>query len=463
MTSPGPGAGGRADAPADPLVGPERRAHRATRIGIAIAAALVAASVLVPLAVDWNVHVKGGPPLHGFWDPRFGAGTAPAIAIAVLALVFAAPVAARLRWGWLLLAAWATGAAWLASLALVDGFDGIAAVLDADIEYLPTAREVTDLPATLEEFIERIPRDHPDNWPIHVAGHPAGALAFFVGLTRIGLGSGAAAGWLVLLLAATIPVAVLLAMRRFGAEDAARRAAPFLVLGPSAIWMAVSGDALFAVFTTWGLCLLAFATRAASRTATAAWAIGAGLLLGSGVLLSYGLVLMGLLAVAVLVIGRNWRPLPWAAGAALVPVLVFAAFGFAWWEAYPVLVDRYWDGIASRRPAAYWIWGDLAALVCSAGLAAGASVALALVRLREWRRWSRPVEVVVVLTLAAAATVLLADLSQMSKAEVERIWLPFVPWLLVGTALLPRGAVRPVLFLQLALAIALQHLYFFQW
>ena len=33
--------------------------------------------------------------------------------------------------------------------------------------------------------------------------------------------------------------------------------------------------------------------------------------------------------------------------------------------------------------------------------------------------------------------VVVADLSLMSRAEVERIWLPFVPWLLVGCALLP--------------------------
>ena len=37
---------------------------------------------------------------------------------------------------------------------------------------------------------------------------------------------------------------------------------------------------------------------------------------------------------------------------------------------------------------------------------------------------------------AAIAAVLLADVSGMSKAEVERIWLPFVPWLVVGAAAL---------------------------
>ena len=33
--------------------------------------------------------------------------------------------------------------------------------------------------------------------------------------------------------------------------------------------------------------------------------------------------------------------------------------------------------------------------------------------------------------------VALADASGMSKAEVERIWLPFVPWLTISCALLP--------------------------
>ncbi len=37
------------------------------------------------------------------------------------------------------------------------------------------------------------------------------------------------------------------------------------------------------------------------------------------------------------------------------------------------------------------------------------------------------------------AAILLADLSGMSKAEVERIWLPFAVWLVVPCALLPRA------------------------
>ena len=59
---------------------------------------------------------------------------------------------------------------------------------------------------------------------------------------------------------------------------------------------------------------------------------------------------------------------------AVVPVLAFAALGFRLWEAYPVLHDRYWAGIAAGRPASYWLWGDLAALLISAGPALGAGL-----------------------------------------------------------------------------------------
>jgi hypothetical protein len=60
-------------------------------------------------------------------------------------------------------------------------------------------------------------------------------------------------------------------------------------------------------------------------------------------------------------------------------------------------------------------------------------------------------------------SVVLADVSQMSKAEVERIWLPFVPWLLVGTALLPQKWRRFGLSSQVVFALLVQHLLFTGW
>ena len=46
----------------------------------------------------------------------------------------------------------------------------------------------------------------------------------------------------------------------------------------------------------------------------------------------------------------------------------------------------------------------------------------------------------------------------MSKAEVERIWLPFVPWLLLGVLWLPPRWRRWALVGQGVLALLLQHL-----
>jgi hypothetical protein len=430
--------------------------------GVAVAVLLVAAAMLVPWLAGWQVFVDF-PPLHADWQPRLGPGTLPAVAVGVLAVGYGGRLAARMRWRWLLLVAFAAGLAWLVSLALVDGLDGLGAVLDLKSEYLDTAREVTDIGALLDRYIPHIPLDSLDNWPVHVAGHPPGALLFFVGLVQLGLGSALAAGLVVVVIGATTPVAVLVALRRLGTEAHARVAAPFLVIGTAAIWMAVSADGMFAAVAAWGLCALAFAATSRRWFAVAGWGILAGVLLGYCVMLSYGLPLLGVLAVGILVAARSWHPLPWAAGAALVVVLVFAAGGFAWWDAYPVLVERYWAGIAADRPFSYWVWGNLAALVLSAGPIVGASLVLAGERLDVVREKLGGVRVIVLLVVAAALTVLLADLSQMSKAEVERIWLPFVPWLLLGTALLPERASRPALAVQVIAALVIQHLVATPW
>jgi hypothetical protein len=427
---------------------------RAARAGLLGTVALVALAIAVPAVTGWDVHVKSFPPLHASWDPRVGPGTTPALLLGVLAAVWAVDLAVRLTWRRLLAATYAGGLAWMVALALVDGRDGLGRILGTHYEYLQTARATTDLPHTLDVFVSRIPADaQPSPWPVHVAGHPPGALTFFVLLVRLHLGSDLAAGLVVTVLAASTAVAVLVTLRTLGAEDMARRAAPFLAFGPAAVWQCVSADGMFAAVSAWGMTALAVA---ATRRRTT-WAVLAGLLLGYAVMLSYGLPLLGLLAIAVLVVARTWRPLVPAALAAAGVLLVYAAFGYAWWEALPALRERYWSGVASRRPAAYWMWGDLAALAVSAGPLAGAGLAHTVARRRV--ALSDPAgRVVIWLVGAAVAMVLGADLSQMSRAEVERIWLPFVPWLLLGCALLPESWRRHGLVLQLVLALVVQHL-----
>jgi hypothetical protein len=443
-----------------------RRARRGPLVGLLCAFALMALAMAVPAVLDWNVRVRWFPPLHAEWMPRVGLGTVPALLVAVLAASSAVSWAERLPWRRLLVVSFATGLVWMLSLALVDGLDGVGEILEHQYEYLRTARRTDDVPAMLEEYVSRIGLDaDPRNWPTHVAGHPPGAVLFFIALARLGLGSGLAAGLVVTVVAATTAVAVLVTLRILGAEPLARRAAPFLVLGPAAVWQSVSGDAVFAAVGAWGIAALAAATTAGRPLATAAWSLAAGALLGYLVMMSYGLPLFGLLALAVLWAGRRWTPLPIAATTALLVVAVFVLFGFYYWEALPELRERYWDGIASRRPPEYWMWGNLAALMFSAGPLAAAGLAqLGTARPTAAERRARsPLAVVWVVALAGWAMVLAAHLSQMSRAEVERIWLPFVPWLLLGCALLPERWRRRGLVVQLVVALVVQHLLRTSW
>jgi hypothetical protein len=427
--------------------------------GLVVGVVLVVATVAAPYVTGVKTYSYGDAPFIDSWAPRVGSATWFAVALALAAVAWYLPRAQTMRWSLVLVSGGVLSLAWMVSLAWLDGIAGFGSILDDPHEYLQTARSVTDVSTMLHTFVERIPVDAPlGEWATHVAGHPPLALLFFVALVRLGLDA-TGVGWVVIVLASTIPPAVMHTVRTLGDEAAARRVAPYLAIGPSAIWLAVSADAVYAAVSAWALLALALAVRSTGRGRWV-WAVVAGLLLGCSVLLSYGLLLLGILALAVFWAGRSWRTLPVAAVAALAPTLVLATFGFFYWDALPALHDRYWAGIASYRPTSYWVFGDLAAILAATGPLAAAGIG-ALVgaphRLFAERR------VPAVLGGAAVLTILVADASLMSKAEVERIWLPFVPWLLLTTALLPRrwrvwGFVAQVVF-----SLLLVHLTYSSW
>ncbi|MEJ7744738.1 MAG: hypothetical protein WKF73_20725 [Nocardioidaceae bacterium] len=199
------------------------RFSAAPLVGFAVALVLMVLAAGIPYLWQWNVHVFSWPPLHAEWDPRVGPGSIAAVILGVLAIRYAVQVTERMPWRLLVLASFVLSAAWLTALAAVDGLDGIGVILNDDYEYLNTARRVDDVSATLHEYVSRIPYSHPQNWPVHLAGHPPGALLFFVLLVRLGLDTGLEAGFAVLLVAATVPAALLLTLQRLGAE--ARRPA----------------------------------------------------------------------------------------------------------------------------------------------------------------------------------------------------------------------------------------------
>ncbi len=421
------------------------------------AAAVVGVRLLergVPLHVD-------APPLGAQWLPHVGPGTVPAVLVALLVILRGPELAARLPWRPLLGVSAVTALAWTMSLALVDGWQrGVADRLTTDTEYLHDVPRVNDVSAMLRIFAERIPGLQPESWTTHVAGHPPGALLVFVGLDRLGLPGGVPAALLCVLAGSTAGVAVAVTLRSLGAEATARAALPFAVLFPGAVWVGVSADGLFAGVLAWGVALLALGAACPRLDVPAvAASLAGGLVLGASLYLSYGLVLAGLLPLAVAITTRRVAPLLVAGVGVVAVVAAFAAAGFWWFDGYQQVVSRYYEPgeYGLERPYSYWVWADLACLAVVLGPAGVAGLRRVFAPGR-----GRP-RVLVALCAAAALAVLAADLSGLSKAEVERIWLPFAVWLVAAAALLPARQVRWWLGAQAVVALAVNHLLLTTW
>ncbi|WP_411080011.1 hypothetical protein [Streptomyces sp. cmx-18-6] len=446
------------------------RARRHDLTAAALAVLLVAAAVLVGRAVQRRTGVLQvqWPPLLASWDPHLGPGTPAALTMAVLVVAYGPPLAARLPWRGLLAAAWAGSTAWVLSMALIDGwYRGVERRLTTKHEYLRVIDRFEDIPAALRGFTDHIVIGEPGNWPAHVAGHPPGATLTFVWLDRVGLGGGAWAALFCVVVGSSAVLAALITVRVLADERLARRAAPFLVLTPAAVWAGVSADGYFAAVAAWSVALLALAATRRVRFPGVA-AVGGGLLFGWTCYLSYGLGLMAAVLLAVLVLARTARPVvPFLLGALVVPA-AFTLFGFHWWTAYHLLVERYYQGAGGVRPYAYWVWANLACAVLAAGLAAVVGVrrsaAYAPGAVRALRSGTAgPAQRLALLVLAALAALLAADLSGMSKAETERIWQPFLLWLLPAAALLPARAARYWLVASVVPALLINHLLWTGW
>lgn len=450
------------------------RVGRREAIAVAVGVLLVVAAFVVPHlhlgVVTPLINASAGrlfsfadtAPIFGWWNAHVGWGTVPAIVIGLAAVAYGQAVALRLPWRFVSWATWATACAWAFSLAMIDGWQrGFVRRLTAPHEYLRQVPTVTDIPQAVRTFASRIPDFQPDSWMTHVSGHPPGALLTFVWLDRIGLGGGAWAGLLCLLAGSSAAAAIVLAVRALTDENTARLAAPFVAVAPTAIWVAVSADGYFAGVAAWGIALLALAAHRTVRWPGLA-AAGSGLLLGWGIFLNYGLVLMALPAVAVLFSATNWRP---AVGAlmpavlvALAMVAVFVIAGFWWFDGYLLVQERYWQGIAGDRPFQYWSWANFASVVCAIGLGSVAGIGRAFDIAALKRRAGLHLVV-----LGALLAIVCADLSMLSKAETERIWLPFTVWLTAAAALLPPRSHRWWLALNVIGALLLNHFILTSW
>jgi methylthioxylose transferase len=136
------------------------------------------------------------------------------------------------------------------------------------------------------------------------------------------------------------------------------------------------------------------------------------------------------------------------ATAAAVLVAMGLIGGFWWPDGLAATRGEYHDGVASLRPYSYFVVANVAVVAVAVGPALGAGLAAV------GRRLLGPG----ILLAGALVTVAGADLSGLSKAEVERIWLPFVPWLATAAASTPGGRWWPRFLLagQAATAVTIQ-------
>jgi hypothetical protein len=450
-----------------------RFSRRADRLAIVVALSLIAASALVGrVLLDRGFHLLlPSPPLIAYWAPHVGWGT-PLAVLCVLVGLRLHGAAAVLGWGRLLLAGWLLNLAWMCSLTLIDGFQtGWVEVLLNPNEYLHDVPRIGDprtFLATFTQFVAFAPGvDGATIWTTHVAAHPPLATLLFWALDRIGLTGGFWAGALCILVGSAASVAMPVTLRELGAEAVARRAVAFLALFPGAVWMAVSADGLFAGVAVSGLALGCLGANRRRPLAS----LAGGLLLGVAGYLSYGLILFGLIvlvALALTVRRRGLRPTlrPWLAATfgAVAVAVAHLGLGFDWLAGLAQLRVRYQQGIASERPYAYFVWANLAAWLVSCSPLLAVGIQRAVTTIGRWRRenWSQD-RVVALVALGGLLAALAADISGMSKAETERIWLAFGVVTYTSVALLRGRRASVALVAAAACALLVNHLFHTGW
>jgi methylthioxylose transferase len=409
-------------------------------------------ALLIGAAAVWGAillsanerFLLGVPPLMGRLDPRVGGIAIPAT-LAVLALWLAPRLAATLPWRQLLWASFAAAAAWAMALALVDGPSGLVRPLESRFEYLHDVPLVGSPGAFLGGFVDDI-----DRYTTHVRSHPPGFMLALWSLDRLGLGGSGAAAALVIAGGAAAAPAVLVALRETTGEAHARTAAPFVALAPAAIWIATSADALFAGVAAWSAALTILATGDEGSRSDAL-ALAGGLLFGAALVLSYGVALLVLVPLTVALARRRLRPIAVAAVGTTLVLLTLGAAGFWWPEGLSATRREYADSIARFRPYAYFLVANMAAFA----VAVGPATAAALARLRHPGVW--------LLAGGALASIAVANFSGLSKGEVERIWLPFAPWVIAACAGLSAGTRRVWLAAQLSTGLIVQSLIRTSW
>jgi methylthioxylose transferase len=409
-----------------------------TRRAAVVTAAWVGALAVIAVSVVWGRALQrespeiflGAAPLVGRdfsdgWDWRvnWSVAVAAMIALATVALVVSS-------WWWRaplhrVGAVTAVSAAGFAvALAAVDGRDGILYGAEHPTEYLANLPIMPPPGDFVRTFVERI-----DDYSVHVRGHPPGFALLLQALDGLGLATGWVVASLSIAATAALPAAVLVTVRTVADDEWARRVAPTLVVAPYAIWMVTSADAVYTAVGAWGVAATALALRSTGRGAVG-WGVLAGTLLGGLLFFTYGGATFVLVPLTLVVASARRQGLAVApsVGAAVsagaVVTVAFAVAGFWWFAGAAETRLQYWAGTAQFRPWSYFAIANLAVALVALGPLTFAGAA----QLRDRRIW--------LLVGGSLAALVVSHVSQYSKAEVERIWLLFYPWIAVAGAAL---------------------------
>ena len=302
-------------------------------------------------------------------------------------------------------------------------------------EYLPGLHALTHgVGYYIGHFAQLIPY-----LPLHAQGNPPGPL---VALHLLGISTpGALATLCIATGALTAPLAYDLG-RTLGGEQRGRVAAILTAFTPSLLLFGVtSADYAFASIGMAAACLLARRSTASIAAGCAVAAIGS--------LFSWLLLAIPVWAALLVLAREGWRPaLVFVAGCATAIVALNTALALALgYDPFATLhaTSAIYRQVSASRPYAYWVFGSPVAWAVMLGIPTAWCAMRAAVD-------SDPA------ALALVAVIAVSAILGFTKAETERIWLPFAPLACVAAAaFIPPRRVRwllPVLALQ-ALAVEL--------
>jgi hypothetical protein len=288
--------------------------------------------------------------------------------------------------------------------------------------------------------------------PVHSIGHPPGLLLL---LHWLGIDDAQAMAALTIGAGAlSIPLAYLLARSMLG-ESRGRTATLLYVFAPSAIlYGATSADALYA---TVGLAAALALVRAVQRPRLSGGSLVAGAAaFAVASFFSYANLAVGAWAALVAALrSHHRRALAIAAGcgAALLAFygLLHLATGYDPAGVLRATETVYREGIASRRPYAFWVFGSPVAFLVALG------PPIAWLALRAAGARNAP-------ALALFAVIVIAAVLGFTKAETERIYQFLVPLACVAAAVsLPARRLHLVLGLLAAQTLATELLVYTVW